>query len=261
MSSSAFWQNAPWLDFNMIQSGHGSRQVNSYDFVAHDYNLQPVKPTFDGETNYEDHPVSFHPSNGWFGDYDVRVSSYYSVFAGGFGITYGCHNIWQMNTGKRPIAYARHTWKESLDLPGAYQMRYLRNLVESRPFLTRVPDQSLLLPTQTQLVPFEGMGSQHMQATRDGTPGKNDATYVMVYMPVGRSLNVNTAVIPGKRLRAWWYDPRHGAAIPLGESDNKGQLEAEWNTLPWHNGAGPDWVMVIDDASKGYPPPGSRSLF
>ncbi|MBD0254595.1 MAG: glycoside hydrolase family 140 protein [Cytophagales bacterium] len=261
MSSSAFWQNAPWLDFNMIQSGHGSRQVNSYDFIAHDYNLQPVKPTFDGETNYEDHPVSFHPSNGWFSDYDVRVSSYYSVFAGGFGITYGCHNIWQMNTGKRPIAYARHTWQESLDLPGAYQMRYLRNLVESRPFLTRVPDQSLLLPTQTQLVPFEGMGSQHMQATRDGTPGKNDATYVMVYLPVGRSLNVNTAVIPGKRLRAWWYDPRHGAAIPLGESDNKGQMEAEWNTLPWHNGAGPDWVMVIDDASKGYPPPGSKSLF
>jgi hypothetical protein len=124
-----------------------------------------------------------------------------------------------------------------------------------------VPDQSLLLPTQTQLVPFEGMGSQHMQATRDGTPGKNDATYVMVYMPVGRSLNVNTTVIPGKRLRAWWYDPRHGAAIPLGESDNKGQMEAEWNTLPWHHGAGPDWVMVIDDASKGYPPPGSKSLF
>jgi hypothetical protein len=38
-------------------------------------------------------------------------------------------------------------------------------------------------------------------------------------------------------------------------------MEAEWNTLPWHNGAGPDWVMVIDDASKGYPPPGSKSLF
>lgn len=258
MSSSVFWQNAAWLDFNLIQSGHASRNVNSYDFISNDYNLQPIKPTFDGETNYEDHPVSFYPSNGWFGDYDVRVSSYFSVFAGGFGITYGCNNIWQMNTGKNPIVYARKTWKESLDLPGAYQMRHLKNLIESRPFLTRIPDQEVLMATQNALVPFEGKGMQHMQATRDGSPGKKDATYIMVYLPVGRSMTINTSYIASKRLRAWWYDPRQGCAIPLGESDNTGTIEAKWNTLPWHNGTGPDWVYIVDDASKNYPPPGER---
>ncbi len=258
MSSSAFWQNASWLDFNMNQSGHASRNVNSYDFILNDYNLKPVKPTFDGETNYEDIPVSFHPSNGWFTDYDVRVSSYFSVFAGGFGISYGCNSIWQMNTGKNPFVYARRTWQESLELPGAFQMRYLKNLMESRPFLTRIPDQELLLQTQTSLVPFEGKGMQHMQATRDGSPGKKDATYIMVYMPVGRSITINTSYIPSKRLRAWWYDPRYGAAIPLGEFENTGTLEGGWNTLPWHHGAGPDWVFIVDDASMNYPPPGER---
>jgi hypothetical protein len=258
MSSSAFWQNASWLDFNMIQSGHASRNVNSYDFVFNDYNLTPVKPTFDGETNYEDLPVSFNPGNGWFDDYDVRVSSYFSVFAGGFGITYGCNNIWQMYNGSNPVIYARHTWQESLDLPGAFQLRYLKNLIESRPFITRIPDQEVLLPTQTSLVPFEGKGMQHMQATRDGSSGKKDATYIMVYMPVGRSIAINTSYIPAGKLRAWWYDPRHGAAIPLGESDNTGIMEGGWNTLPWHNGAGPDWVFVVDDATKNYPPPGQK---
>lgn len=256
MSSSAFWQNSPLIDFNMIQSGHAMHSVNSYEYIEHDYNLKPVKPVLDGETNYEDHPVSFHPSNGWFDDYDVRVSSYFSVFAGGFGITYGCADIWQMNTGEHPIVYARHTWKEALDLPGSFEMRYLKELIESRPFLTRIPDQSLLLPTDTALVPFEGVGTQHLQATRDGTIGKNDASYIMVYMTVGRSANISTTCINSKRIKVWWYDPRHGTAIPVDEFDNKGNYEPSWNTLPWHNGAGPDWVLVIDDATKNYPPPG-----
>jgi hypothetical protein len=52
-SSSVYWQKAPWLDFNMLQSGHATRFVNSYDFIRHDYNQLPVKPTFDAETNYE----------------------------------------------------------------------------------------------------------------------------------------------------------------------------------------------------------------
>ena len=220
--------------------------------------LTPIRPTVDAETNYEDHPINFHPSNGWFTDYDVRVSSYFSVFAGGFGITYGCHNVWQMNNGENPLGHARHTWKESLDLPGAFQMRHLKILMESRPFLTRIPDQEVLLPIQTTLVPFEEKGMQHLQATRDGSLGNRDATYIMVYMPVGRSMKINTNYIAAKKLRSWWYDPRNGAAIPLGESNNTGLIEASWNTRPWHNGAGPDWVFVVDDASRNYAPPGVK---
>ncbi len=74
--SSVFWHNAPWLDFNMLQSGHARPAMNSYAYISHDYNLEPVKPAIDSETNYEDHPVSFHPSNGWFNDYDVGISCY-----------------------------------------------------------------------------------------------------------------------------------------------------------------------------------------
>lgn len=256
-SSSTQFHKASWLDFNMIQSGHANRFVNSYDFITHDYHLAPTKPVIDGETNYEDLPVNFHYSNGWFTDYDVRVSSYYSVFAGGFGITYGCNNIWQMYDRKHePILFARKTWKESLDLPGSFQLRYLRQLIESRPFLNRIPDQEVLIENTNTLVPFDDKGHQHMQATRDGTKGKNDATYIMVYMPVGRGAKINSSVIASKRLRVWWYDPRNGTAIPVGEQENTGIVETGWNTRPWHNGAGPDWVFVIDDVTKNYPPPG-----
>jgi hypothetical protein len=161
-----------------------------------------------------------------------------------------------MYNGKNPILNVKRKWNESLDLPGAGQMRHLRALIESRPFLTRIPDQSVLLNTANEMLALDTLGNRHVQATRDGTLGKNDATYLMVYTPIGRSLKLNTKVIAGKMIRAWWYDPRNGAAIPLGTVENKGSYEPGWNSLPWHNGAGPDWVLVIDDAAKGYPPPG-----
>jgi hypothetical protein len=257
-SSSAFWHNADWLDFNMVQSGHQVKFMNSYDYIQHDYNLKPPKPTMDAETNYEDAGVSFHTSNGLFSDYDVRVSSYFSVFAGGCGITYGANSIWQMYNGKNNILNAHRTWKESLDLPGSYQMRHLKNLIESRPFLSRIPDQSILVKNKG-FIEFADAGSHHMQATRDGTMGKKDATYIMVYTPLGRGIRVNTSVINNSKLEAWWYDPRNGVALFVGEFENKGVFEAPWSSLPWHNGAGPDWVLIVDDASKNYPPPGQPS--
>jgi hypothetical protein len=255
MSSSVVWHKSGLFDFNSVQTGHASRFVNSYDYISHDYELVPPRPTFDAETNYEDHPVSFHPSNGWFDDYDVRVSSYFSVFAGGFGITYGAHPIWQMNSGKKPIAYVRRTWKEAVDLPGSFQMRHLKNLIESRPFLTRIPDQSVLINTGRELVPST-TGMRHIAATRDGTKDKKDATFIMLYLPVGRGVAVNTTYIAADSLRCWWYDPRHGTAQLIGLIKNSGRFEPGWNSLPWHITAGPDWVLVIDDAGKQYPRPG-----
>jgi hypothetical protein len=63
-------------------------------------------------------------------------------------------------------------------------------------------------------------------------------------------------VIPGGRLRGWWYDPRNGEARLAGEIDNPGELKRPWD---WHTGLpalGPDWVLVIDDSARDYAPPG-----
>jgi hypothetical protein len=259
-SSSVFWHQASWLDFNMIQTGHASRFANSFAYVEKDYERQPPKPVLDAETNYEDGAVSFHPSNGRFTDYDVRVSSYYSVFAGGFGISYGCNDIWQMHSGKNGVAYARNTWQSSLDLPGAFQMGHLRRLMESRPYLSRIPDQSVLLPDSNTLLPIENRPGLHLQATRDGVRGKKDATFIMVYLPAGRSFRMRTECLAASRLCGWWFNPRTGMARPAGTFDNTGTHQPVWNLLPWNEGEGPDWVYVVEVAAKNYPPPGSKLL-
>lgn len=61
-SSSDWFHNSAWLDFNMCQTGHGQRSYAIYKrLIVRDYGLEPVKPCFDGEPRYEDHPVGWNP--------------------------------------------------------------------------------------------------------------------------------------------------------------------------------------------------------
>ena len=63
-SSSRQFHDAPWLDFNMIQSGH-ARNLRSDKMVLADYGRTPVKPVLDGEPCYEDHPDNFREEEGF----------------------------------------------------------------------------------------------------------------------------------------------------------------------------------------------------
>ncbi len=104
-TSSEWWQNEDWLDFNMLQSGH-TRNRDNYTMIAADYARTPVKPCIDAEPGYEDHPSAFDLNNGYLDDYDVRKALYWSLFSGACGHTYGCHDIWQMwQEGRKPATF------------------------------------------------------------------------------------------------------------------------------------------------------------
>jgi hypothetical protein len=240
-SSSTWFPDEQWLDFHMCQSGHHMKDNPNYEMIAKDYSLQPTKPTFDGEPRYEDHPINWNPENGWFDEFDVRQGAYWATFAGGFGHTYGNHNIWQMMApGRQPISSARHSWYETMDLPGAFDMQHVRALLESRPFLDRVPDQTLIAGEP-------GVGMEHVQATR----GRD---YAFLYIPTGSKIAVNMGKISGDKVKAWWFDPREGKAQTIGDFPNSGVLEF---SPPGLAGRGNDWILVIDDASSPFTIPGT----
>lgn len=236
--SSKWFHNDAWLDFNMFQTGH-CRENNIWDRMELVYNLKPVKPVLDGEPLYEDHPVCFNAKDlGTSSPYDVRKHAYIDVFAGAFGHTYGCHDIWQMFAPNRtPINGPHFPWYVALDLPGASQMKFLRSLIESRPMFDRVPDQSLIT---------NSLGANdRIQATRG-----ND--YLFVYSTEGKKFMVNTDKISGKEINAYWLSPRNGEVKELGKMSKKGQQEF----TPPTSGYGQDWVLVVDDASRSYSLPG-----
>ena len=136
-----------WLDFNMRQNGHVAEFTGRYDQTRADYDRTPVKPVLDGEPIYEDHPVSFDAKR--FGHSiagDVRRPLYWDLFGGAFGHTYGHHSVWQMwAPGRSPINNPLMPWYDAIDQPGAAQMQHARALLESRPFLTRIPDDDVIV--------------------------------------------------------------------------------------------------------------------
>jgi hypothetical protein len=235
-SSSHWLQNEPWLDVHMMQSGHGGgHDVPVWEMIEHDYQLDPTRPVLDGEPNYEDHPVnpwpSWDPGAGYYSDYDVRKQLYRSVFAGACGVTYGHHSIWQMfETWRTPITFPCLDWREALDRPGARQVRHLRALMESRPYLSRVPDQGLLASEP-------GERGNHVQATR-----AEDGAYAFIYLPGKYAVRVNLDRLRGPQVKASWFDPRLGVSLPAGTYETGGVQEF---TPPAY---GPDWVLVLDAA-------------
>ena len=245
LTTSVMMPHEPWLSIHGMQSGHGGgHDLPVWESIARDYALTPAKPTLDLEPNYEDHPVSpwprWDPAMGYFRDHDVRKQCYRSVLAGACGVTYGHHAVWGFVGGRNDVInHADRDWIDALHRPGGSQMLFLRQLIESRPFFSRMPDPALVDN------PSPGH-ALHITACRD-----REGTYAMVYFPTSdQTATVDLGKLRAARLRAWWFDPRTGFAHPLGLIDGGGKREFQSPAY------GPDWVLVIDDAAAGYPPPG-----
>jgi len=255
--SSQWFHDAPWLDFNMVQSGHRTYEQDpngigqdTWKHITIDYNLTPTKPTVDGEPSYEEIPYGLHdwhldrykhlrPKNYkknmeqplWKAD-DIRRYAYWSVFAGGFGFTYGHTSIMQMllPTDKIPGAYnATTTWSDALNAEGGVQMQHMKTLMLSRPFLERIPDNSL--------VANQGEKYRHIQATR----GEN---YAFLYTYRGGEVKVNMGKIKGSEVKASWFNPRNGEVVEIGKVKNEGI--ATFTTPVPEPKDGNDWVLILD---------------
>lgn len=243
-SSSQWFHNDDWLDLNMLQTGH-CRDTEVWETVNNDYNRKPYKPVLNGESIYEEMPVCFNAKElGYANAYDTRKAAYLSVFAGACGHTYGSGPVIFFGEKGSNFFANLHGWRESLDFAGANEMKYVRTLIESRPMLDRIPDQTMLVN--------EGNGvSERIQATR----GKD---YAFVYSAYGRPIIIKPGKISGTKLNAYWYDPRTGKSKFIGGFANNKQLSFI-PPLPVNSpvpSQREDWILILDDASKNYSAPG-----
>jgi hypothetical protein len=241
-TSSQWFHNESWLDFNMFQSGHRSYDLDTsrnehrygpdnYKFLHIDYNLKPTKPTFDGEPSYELIPFGLHDTTKpYWQAHDVRRYAYWSVFAGGAGHTYGHNSVMQMHkpTDKGSAYGSKKYWNAALNDDGAKQMVYVKNLMLSKPYFERVPDQFL--------VADQGEKYNYLAATR----GKD---YAFIYDYTGRPFSVNMGKIGGSKVKATWYSPRDGSKTSIGSFTNKGVQQFD---PPGEEKEGADWVLILE---------------
>ncbi len=229
-SSARWFHEDDWLSFNMLQTGH-DRDKPVYQLIRANYDLCPVKPVIDGEPTYEAHPIGFQPVlNGYSTDADVRKYAWWSLFSGACGHTYGCHSIWQFHRqGEQGVNAPIFTWVEALDLAGAGQMMYIRQLMEGRPAGARRPGQELIAGPLLA-------GSDHIVGTM-----AVDESFILVYTPAGREIVLDNRRFPPGRWVYHWYSPRDGRSSTL-ESVAGDHLVF----TPATCGYGCDWILVLE---------------
>ncbi len=252
--SAEWFHDEGWLSFNARQNGHTPRYQSYHNTLA-DYRRTPAKPVVDIEPLYEDHPLEFRPDDeGHSTAADVRRALYWDVLDGACGVTYGHHSVWQMydpDKGREPVNRPLMPWREALDRPAAVQAGYLRRLVESRPYFTRIPAPDFIVPAEVASAVPGGNGRYRMTATMDA-----EGSYAMVYVPCGRAFSVRADMLKAKKIVAWWFCPRTGRAKRAGVFDNDGR---PLTFVPPAVGEADDAVLVLDDAARRYPVPGGKA--
>ena len=237
----------------MFQSGHRRYHQDTdspkrfgednWRFVLDDYAKTPPKPVLDGEPSYENIPHGLHDGTPAVLDRRRRAALRLLVGVRGRVRPY----LWRQRRdavprpgiGLGPITRPRNYWFDAIDDPGAGQMRHLAALMLSRPYFERVHDPDAVASGS-------GPRREHVIAAR----GRE---YLMVYTHTGRPFEVRLGVTSGTSLRAWWYNSRDGSAEPAGIVPNSGTRRF---TAPGQPGEGNDWVLVLDDATAGFQPPG-----
>lgn len=241
-SSTDWFHNENWLDFNMFQSGHKTyAQDNSpndkhffgednWRYVNNDFKFNPAKPTIDGEPSYENIPQGLHDiKQPRWTDSDLRRYAYWSVFAGGAGFTYGENSVMQFyKKGEQNPAYgAEIDWRESINANGANQMQFLKNLILSKPYFERIP--------AIDLVANQGEKYNYIAATK----GKN---YALFYTFTGREIEVKMGFLKGSKITFFWFNPKDGSDSMRNTISNKG---VQTFNPPGEEQAGNDWVLVL----------------
>ena len=234
-SSSYWFQNDEWLDFNSIHEVPGREgypQYNQVTEITDDYGKTPVKPTWLLGAVFEN-------QKSYFQAWQSRFQVYQTLFAGGFGISYGNQDVTYFNDG----------WETNMNSTAALQMQYVSALLNSSStnyqFLTRVPDQSLIVGDTGSI---SGSGwyqdySDIIQATRT-----EDGKYAMIYCANGRDITVSMSKLANGTMSAKWYNPRTGdwTVISNDLPSGLGTDDVLFDTPGDPSDYGNDWVLVLD---------------
>lgn len=221
-----------WVDFDMLQTGHGDRQSlpSTCDAVERSYSMHPRKPVINGEVCYE--------GIGEASRQEVqRLMFWACMLSGAAGHTYGANGIWQVNEPGRPYGPSPHgmtwgntPWPEAAELPGARQLGLARRMLERYRWW-------LLQPTQSAVEPHSEPNSR-MQPWCASIPHQVRIIYVPVYNPqiVIRSIETDATYT------ASWWNPCTGEDVAIGPvtADHDGA---------WRPSPAPiyqDWVLVLE---------------
>ena len=215
-----------WIDINGFMLVGQELYADVVPLAVQQYEKEPVKPGWCHEPSCA---LLEKERHGW----SNRFEAYWSVFAGSFGHVYISPEIYD------PVNVRSH-WKsfdEALKQEGRIDLKWLRRLIESKPILGRIPDQSLIVSDV-------------------GTPGEmdyicairgEDGSYAFIYSTNGNGFDVELSKLSGPKVTADWYDPRSGVRIPVEYAPEFAQGRGHFQP-PGRPGVNNDWVLILESS-------------
>jgi hypothetical protein len=198
-SSSRWFHDAPWLDFNMVETHINYDQV--HPSLTADYNLVPTKPTGIGEGWYEaDHSA---PPGGT--PLTIRREAYWSRLATGY-YTYGHMSIWHM--GDQPSSLP--DWKTALDTASAVQMSIFHDFFSSMAWWSYTPRQEVFA---------SGLGAG---TTLNAAARAQDGRSIIAYLSSPTTVSIRMDEITQGPVVAEIMNPQDGSHLMLGSFANSG---------------------------------------
>ncbi len=197
--SSSFAHDEPWMDFHSV---HVYRRTDlMYPLLRRDYEIKPAKPIVMAEGAYESTKEDSYEVT----PLGVRRQAYYSYLAGAFH-GYGHMDSWQL----------RRTWKDSLDSPGAQQMRILKKVFTDRnEWWNLVPDQDIFVS-----------GGQTSESVLNLAARHKDGDWGLVYLGDRAKFSIDMSKFAGAAsVDASWIDPKTGDKTAIGKVPPSGAKE------------------------------------
>lgn len=248
-STMSYWTDEEaWISFIMIQSGHRLGAKN-YELIQKEYNRKITMPVWDGEPAYELMPTSWPVITEFHDDWTVRKRAYWSLFSGAFGHTYGHGCVWSMISEKEKKEFANCSWYEALEYPGAYQMKILRDFLESRDINNCIPVQ--------EVVRIQDYDSENHIQTCVHKEGK----FACVYFPSGGKGTIDVSGLKGQSFHMWWFNPRDGKCYINEKTKTEKPMQVNCTNILMEiktptMGVKQDWILVIDAENQRYSIPG-----
>lgn len=221
-SSSQFFHNEDWLDFNMIETWTDWYKI--YPAVLADTCLTPLKPVVLGEGAYEDGPE--YPL-GPITPLICRRQAWWTFMAGGY-FTHGQDRMWRMGDG----------WTDTFDTPSMAQMTHLKRIVTARPWWLRIPDQGFFA---------SGVSSERTLNTAVRGP---DSSWAILYLASQCHVQLHLDKILTRNVKCTWVNPATGLEQDAGTHATGNlngtifpQANKTWFSVPGH---WEDAVLLMD---------------
>jgi hypothetical protein len=228
------------LDLDMLQTGHSGWDSvpNTLEKIRASVAREPHMPVIESEVNYEGILEASRQEM-------QRYLFWSTMLSGAAGFTYGANGIWQLNRAEQPYGPSPHgaswgdtPWTEAYRLPGSEQVGLGKRFLTRYPWWRLEPHQDWVEPAADPQNP--------MQPFAAGIPERLRIIYLpRPVFPWGRGGVFVTQLEPGIRYRAYYFGPKEGQEVDLGEvaaTDGRWQLPL----TPVMQ----DWVLVLERITR-----------